>query len=108
MKDEIINLSDDNFEKNILQTQGPFLVDFWAEWCGPCKRITPILAEIASEFAGKLTIAKMNIDDNPITAPKYGIRSIPTLLLFRDGALISSKVGELSKGQLREFLNVSL
>lgn len=108
MKDEIINLSDDNFEKNILQKQGSFLVDFWAEWCSPCKRIIPILAEIAIEFAGKLTIAKMNIDDNPITAPKYGIRSIPTLLLFRDGTLIWSKVGEISKGQLKEFLNINL
>lgn len=108
MSDKIIHLSDDNFEKNILQAKGLFLVDFWADWCGPCKGIAPILVEIADEFDGKITIAKLNIDDNPATAPKYGIRGIPTLLLFCNGKVVASKVGILSKGQLKEFIRANL
>lgn len=108
MSDKIIHLSDDSFDKDVLQGKGLFLVDFWAEWCGPCKMIAPILSEVAEEFDGKLTIAKLNIDENPATAPKYGIRGIPTLLLFRDGEVVATKVGALSKGQLKEFLNANL
>ncbi|WP_188475215.1 thioredoxin TrxA [Hafnia psychrotolerans] len=95
-------------DKDVLKAEGLVLVDFWAEWCGPCKMIAPILDEIAIEFEGKLTIAKLNIDENPGTAPKYGIRGIPTLLLFKGGEVAATKVGALSKGQLKEFLTANL
>ncbi|ACZ78731.1 MULTISPECIES: thioredoxin TrxA [Dickeya] len=108
MSDKIIHLTDDSFETDVLQSEHVTLVDFWADWCGPCKMIAPILDEIADEYEGKLTIAKLNIDDNPATAPKYGIRGIPTLLLFKNGEVAATKVGALSKGQLKEFLNANL
>ncbi|EFE96914.1 thioredoxin TrxA [Serratia odorifera] len=108
MSDKIIHLTDDSFATEVLQADGPILVDFWAEWCGPCKMIAPILNEIADEFDGKLTISKLNIDENPATAPKYGIRGIPTLLLFKNGEVAATKVGALSKGQLKDFLNANL
>ena len=108
MSDKIIHLSDDSFDTDVLKASGPVLVDFWAEWCGPCKMIAPILDEIAEEYEGRLTITKLNIDDNRGTAPKYGIRGIPTLLLFRDGEVVATKVGALSKGQLKEFLDANL
>ncbi|CAQ86232.1 MULTISPECIES: thioredoxin TrxA [Photorhabdus] len=108
MSDKIIHLSDDSFDADVLKAAGPVLVDFWAAWCGPCKMIAPILDEIAPEYSGKLTIAKLNIDDNPATAPKYGIRGIPTLLLFKDGQVAATKVGALSKTQLKEFLDANL
>jgi len=103
MSDKIIHLTDDSFDTDVLKADGLILVDFWAEWCGPCKMIAPILDEIADEYQGKLTIAKLNIDQNPGTAPKYGIRGIPTLLLFKNGEVAATKVGALSKGQLKEF-----
>ncbi|WP_038912174.1 thioredoxin TrxA [Dickeya dadantii] len=108
MSDKIIHLTDDSFEADVLQSEHVTLVDFWADWCGPCKMIAPILDEIADEFDGKLTVAKLNIDENPATAPKYGIRGIPTLLLFKNGEVAATKVGALSKGQLKEFLNANL
>ena len=108
MSDKIIHLTDDSFDSDVLKAEGPILVDFWAEWCGPCKMIAPILDEIAEEYEGRLTITKLNIDDNQGTAPKYGIRGIPTLLLFRDGEVVATKVGALSKGQLKAFLDANL
>ncbi|MCC8457154.1 thioredoxin TrxA [Photorhabdus aegyptia] len=108
MSEKIIHLSDASFDTDVLNAEGPVLVDFWAAWCGPCKMIAPILDEIVPEYSGKLTIAKLNIDDNPATAPKYGIRGIPTLLLFKDGQVAATKVGALSKTQLKEFLDTNL
>ncbi len=108
MTDSIVHVSDDAFEEDVLKSARPVLVDYWAEWCGPCKVIAPILEEIAEEYAGKLTIAKLNIDDNPSTPPKYGIRGIPTLMLFKDGNVEATKVGALSKSQLSAFLDSNL
>ncbi|GKX57298.1 thioredoxin-1 [Leminorella grimontii] len=108
MSEKIIHLTDSSFESDVLKAEGPVLVDFWAEWCGPCKMIAPILDDIASEYEGRLTVAKLNIDENPATAPQFGIRGIPTLLLFKDGAVAATKVGALSKSQLKEFLDNSL
>lgn len=106
--DKIVHLTDESFETDVLKAEGIILVDFWAEWCGPCKMIAPILNEIAEEYDGKLTVTKLNIDDNPGTASKYGIRGIPALLLFKNGEVAATKVGALSKSQLKEFLNANL
>jgi thioredoxin 1 len=108
MSDKIISLSDEKFEADVINANGPVLVDFWAEWCGPCKMIAPILSEIADEFDGKVTVGKLNVDENNDTPPKYGIRGIPTLLLFKNGAVAATKVGALSKTQLVEFLNENI
>lgn len=108
VSDKIIYLSDDSFETDVLKASGPVLVDYWAEWCGPCKMIAPILEEIAEEYSDRLTVAKLNIDDNSDTPPKYGIRGIPTLMLFKDGAVEATKVGALSKSQLTAFLDSNI
>jgi thioredoxin 1 len=104
----IINVNDENFEKKILQEKNFILVDFWAEWCNPCKILAPILEKIASEYKDKLIIAKMNIDENPNTAPKYSIKGIPALLLFKNGSLLKTKIGALSLIQLKKFLDENL
>lgn len=97
-------VSDSSFDAEVLQSSGTVLVDFWAEWCGPCKQIAPSLDEIGEEMADKLTIAKVNIDDNPETPSKYGVRGIPTLMLFKDGEVASMKVGALPKSKLKEWV----
>lgn len=108
MSDKIVAVSDDNFEEEVLKSSAPVLVDYWAEWCGPCKMIAPVLDEIADEYDGKLKIAKLNIDDNPNTPPRYGIRGIPTLMLFKDGEVEATKVGAVSKSQLTAFIDSNL
>jgi len=108
VSDNITKLSDATFEQEVLKSTVPVLVDYWAEWCGPCKMIAPLLEEIAGEFAGKLKVAKLNIDDNKEVPPRYGIRGIPTLMLFKNGAVEATKVGALSKSQLTAFLNQNL
>jgi len=104
----IIQVSDADFENLVLKAPQPVLVDYWAEWCGPCKAIAPTLEQIAGEYDGRLQIAKLNIDENPETPPKYGIRGIPTLMLFKNGAVEATTVGALSKSQITAFLDESL
>ena len=108
MSEQIVHLSDDSFENEVLKSSQPVLVDYWAEWCGPCKMIAPALDQIASEYSGKVKVAKLNIDDNPNTPPRYGIRGIPTLMLFKDGEVEATKVGAVSKSQLTAFIDSNL
>ena len=108
MSEQIVHLSDDSFEQEVLQSDMPVLVDYWAEWCGPCKMIAPLLDDIVNDYAGKLKVAKLNIDQNSATPPQYGIRGIPTLMIFKNGSAAATKVGALSKGQLTEFIDANL
>jgi thioredoxin 1 len=108
VSDNIVHTNDSNFEADVLKADKPVLLDFWAEWCGPCKMIAPLLDEAAKEYADRLTVAKINIDENPNTPPKFGIRSIPTLMLFKNGSVQAQKLGAMSKSQLNEFLENNL
>jgi thioredoxin 1 len=105
VSDLIAQLSDDNFEREVLQADLPVLVDYWAEWCGPCKMLTPVLEDLAKDYAGRVKIAKLNVDENRKVPGRYGIRGIPTLMLFRAGAVEATKVGALNKAQLVAFLD---
>tara|TARA_B100000767_G_C19379760_1_gene375412 strand:- start:109 stop:435 length:327 start_codon:yes stop_codon:yes gene_type:complete len=108
MNEAIIHVTDDSFEADVLKAEGPVLVDFWAEWCGPCKMIAPVLDELANTYAGKISIAKMDVDDSKETPAKFNIRGIPTLIIFKNGEASSTKVGALTKKQLIEFIESSL
>lgn len=105
MSELIINVTDDNFENQVLNSAVPVIVDYWAEWCGPCKMIAPILEEVSDEYQDKLIVAKLNIDENPKTPSNYGIRGIPTLMLFKGGVVEATKVGAVSKSQLTAFID---
>jgi len=108
VSDQIAYTSDSSFESDVLKSEIPVLLDFWAEWCGPCKMIAPILDDVSREYEGRLRVAKINIDENPQTPPRFGIRGIPTLMLFKNGSVEAQKVGALSKKQLTEFLDQHL
>ena len=108
MSEAIVYVTDSSFDTEVLQSTTPVLVDYWAEWCGPCKMIGPILEDVAKDYAGKLKVAKLNIDENQDTPPKYGIRGIPTLMLFKNGNVEATKVGALSKTQLAAFIDANI
>lgn len=108
MSNRIIHVTDASFEQDVIKAADPVLVDYWADWCGPCKMIAPVLDEIAAEYQGRLRVAKLNIDQNPDTPPRYGIRGIPTLMLFKQGEVEATKVGAVSKSQLTAFIDSHL
>ena len=108
MSENIVHTNDSNFDADVITSDKPVLVDFWAEWCGPCKMIAPFIDEAATEYAEKLSVVKLNVDESQNVAAKFGIRSIPTLMLFKDGAVQAQKVGAFSKSQLTEFLDSNL
>ena len=108
MSEQIIDVTDESFEQDVLGSSEPVLVDYWAEWCGPCKMIAPVLEEIAAEYSGRVRVAKLNIDDNPSIPPRYGIRGIPTLMLFKNGEVEATKVGAVSKSQLTAFIDSNI
>jgi len=108
VSDLVLQVSDSEFDEAVVKAAGPVLVDYWAPWCGPCKMITPLLDVLAVEYAGKLTIVKLNIDDNPATPQHYGVRGIPTLMIFKNGEVEATKVGALTKAQLADFIDSNL
>ena len=108
MSDSVLHVSDSEFNETVIKASGPVLVDYWAELCGPCKMIAPVLDAIAAEYAGKVTVVKINIDDNPQTPQHYGVRGIPTLMLFKDGEVEATKVGALTKIELAKFLDSNI
>ena len=108
MSQQIVHVSDSSFEQDVLKSNVPVLLDFWAEWCGPCKMIAPILDQIAAEYAGKVIVAKINVDENPKTPMKFNVRGIPTLILFKNGLLEGQKIGAVRKGDVVAFLDSNL
>jgi len=108
VSDSVLHVTDADFNDTVIKSGTPVLVDYWAEWCGPCKMIAPVLDEIATEYAGKLTVTKLNIDDNPATPQHYGVRGIPTLMIFKDGEVEATKVGALTKSQLADFIDSNI